>query len=899
MRELLLLLSVIGAQSGQYADLAPPHFAHLVPGSDPKQVLYSGNAAQINCEAIGSPKPTVKLSRMTTTLNMTPTNVGVFHNVTEGVYQCLAENKYGKARSDYITVRRIRISRNVFDEENADVCSRVYTVLKCFPGTPPKGTTPHYSWTSKSSDVNVDKSHYIDVEGNLHLLNVGQSANYTCKANFNEQNIPTFTRNATVTFPTHIFSYNCYIRHNVFPPEPYPWSTTPSSRAMDEWHPLGPRMNQPPTLDQMSTERNIPISGFSEQAGLGDPVNWRPPPTEVPRGVFVPRAHLLTRQTHHQYGDSLILECLCLGMPSTVGPNVTWVVPARTASKINTSADMYNRRLVIGQVDHQDSGLYSCTCHSWSERKYCHEIEIVVQAKYIWKTQPRHQLVDVGETVTFTCRARWSDDRLREESIAWYINDEPISKEHCDCSFNNKNQLVFSSVTAPGSNKNIQCNISSAGQSLYYNSYMQVIKRGEHPVQLQSTDFNTGLIVGCVVSSLIVIIGAVILFKGKKWIKKKWRRRKAKQSMKFRLELAKNSRFSRYVKFPTHSDEFPIDRLHFLDTLGAGNFGKVMKAEALDIAGTGKWDLVAVKMCRDRATDAEKEHLYNETVIMRKMPRHINVVNYLSYVASSEPTLLIMEYVPGGDLLKFLRNRRPQSGNLETVNSTGGRSDGSGEEHKEEDRGLDPEENKHDPVDHMNLLSSRDLSSFALQIAKGMAHVANYNVIHRDLAARNVLLGLGNVCKISDFGLSRDMEHSDEYEVSSRGPLPIRWMAPESLTDGLYTLKSDVWSYGILLWELVTLGASPYCGQCARQVMASVKEGRRLEKPDCCSDHVYKLMTQCWRPHPGDRPTFSDLADTIEGHLEEEAEYIQLGNFDVNVYNVIDMGDLDIAEEKV
>ncbi|XP_046332402.2 fibroblast growth factor receptor homolog 1-like [Haliotis rufescens] len=1017
----LLLLCVVAVSSGRSEGqgMAPPSFVNPDPTIGPTQVFYSGEGAQVNCEANGNPRPTVKLSQRRTTLTMTTSSQGVFQNVTEGTYQCVAENQYGTARSDNIHVRHVCIPGRQSLEARCHVCTGHHTTLQCWPVR--EGAMPHYSWTFRSKEVPVDERHYIDVKGKLHIVNVNDNDTgfYTCETKYTGGQVTPFTSNTTLSIRQYcnIGYLQTTLGYLLAETEKCPGSrpqTSPLVPGTDQWpNPdhttttrrpstktynhlttsIDPRATLfPPDFwtspwpyqQQSSSDLKAALWTYQKQPLYGDPltleclcqgppgtvypnITWSVPmatksklnttadmyhrrlvigqvdhsdtgnytcicsnssghtvnsTTEVtiqdPRATLFPpdfwtspwpyqqqsssdlKAALWTYQKQPLYGDPLTLECLCQGPPDKAYPNITWSVPMATKSKLNTTADMYHRRLVIGQVDHSDTGNYTCICSNSSGHTANSTKEVTIQAKYMWVTQPVPQDVEIGGKATFICAAKWSDNRICEANTTWYINDGPISEKSLGCPLCAviNNSVLFQYVNGPEANKNIQCHITCAGQSLYYNSYLHVDETDSGAHIDSGTSMAT--IGGLGGAAAFIFICVLVIFKRRKWIKMKWYKRKMDQSLKFRLELAKYNRSSHYVKFPTHTDEFPIDRLRFLDTLGAGNFGKVMKAEALDIAGTGKWELVAVKMCKDTATDAEKGNLYHETVIMRKVPRHINVVTYLSYVASSEPTLLIMEYVPGGNLLQFLRNRRPQKEKSDGEGTSEG-SGGEEGEHREEEGSQKTEEKTqaHDALDQMNLLSSRDLSSFALQIAKGMAHVATHNIIHRDLAARNVLLGLGNVCKISDFGLSRDMEGSDEYEVSSMGPLPIRWMSPESLTDGLYTLKSDVWSYGVLLWELVTLGASPYSGQSARQVMTSVKEGRRLEKPDCCSDHVYKLMTQCWRPHPGDRSTFSDLADTIEGHLEEEAEYVQLSNFDVNIYDVIDMGDMDVAEEKV
>merc|ERR1739842_220470 len=121
-----------------------------------------------------------------------------------------------------------------------------------------------------------------------------------------------------------------------------------------------------------------------------------------------------------------------------------------------------------------------------------------------------------------------------------------------------------------------------------------------------------------------------------------------------------------------------------------------------------------------------------------------------------------------------------------------------------------------------------------------------------------------------------------------KGALPIRWMAPESLYFSVFTPKSDVWSFGVLLWEIVTLGSTPYPGLGASEVMKIVKEGKRLDKPEHCRREIYNIMYYCWNKDPVERPSFSDLVETLEGLLLSQVEYIQLDKFpDHNYYNFL------------
>lgn len=155
------------------------------------------------------------------------------------------------------------------------------------------------------------------------------------------------------------------------------------------------------------------------------------------------------------------------------------------------------------------------------------------------------------------------------------------------------------------------------------------------------------------------------------------------------------------------------------------------------------------------------------------------------------------------------------------------------------------------------------------------------------MAARNILVDENKVCKVADFGFARDVIVTHVYERKSEGRLPIRWMAPESLFDNIFTTKTDVWSFGILMWEIVTLGSTPYPGLAAAEVMRRVRDGYRLEKPEHCKREMYNIMFYCWDKDPTERPTFTELVLWLDKLLVSENDYIELDRFpDHSYYNI-------------
>lgn len=159
--------------------------------------------------------------------------------------------------------------------------------------------------------------------------------------------------------------------------------------------------------------------------------------------------------------------------------------------------------------------------------------------------------------------------------------------------------------------------------------------------------------------------------------------------------------------------------------------------------------------------------------------------------------------------------------------------------------------------------SLSQMYKMAAEIADGMAYLASKKFAHRDLAGRNCMLSADLTVKIGDFGMTRDLYETDYYRKGDKGLLPVRWMAPESLKDGLFTSQSDVWSYGVVLWEMVTLAMQPYQGLANDQVLKFVVGGGVMPKPENCPELTFTIMTMCWARNPKARPTFINIIEML------------------------------------
>ncbi|XP_052836356.1 tyrosine-protein kinase Fer isoform X2 [Drosophila gunungcola] len=259
--------------------------------------------------------------------------------------------------------------------------------------------------------------------------------------------------------------------------------------------------------------------------------------------------------------------------------------------------------------------------------------------------------------------------------------------------------------------------------------------------------------------------------------------------------------------------ELSNDDVVLLERIGRGNFGDVYKAKLKST----KLD-VAVKTCRMTLPDEQKRKFLQEGRILKQYD-HPNIVKLIGICVQKQPIMIVMELVLGGSLLTYLRK-----------NSNG--------------------------------LSNRQQMGMCRDAAAGMRYLESKNCIHRDLAARNCLVDLEHSVKISDFGMSREEE---EYIVSDgMKQIPVKWTAPEALNFGKYTSLCDVWSYGILMWEIFSKGDTPYSGMSNSRARERIDTGYRMPTPENTPAEMYRLMLKCWAADAESRPHFDEIYNVVD-----------------------------------
>ncbi|XP_074663203.1 ALK tyrosine kinase receptor-like [Tubulanus polymorphus] len=278
--------------------------------------------------------------------------------------------------------------------------------------------------------------------------------------------------------------------------------------------------------------------------------------------------------------------------------------------------------------------------------------------------------------------------------------------------------------------------------------------------------------------------------------------------------------------------QVPRDKLSLVSALGQGAFGEVYKGYLLNDKGGSL--AVAVKTLPALSTEQAELDFLMEALIMSKF-EYVNICSFMGVCFEMHPRFIVLELLEGGDLKTFLRDSRPKPGLVCP-------------------------------------LSMVDLLNMSIDVAKGCQYLEENHFIHRDIAARNCLLttkGPGRVVKIADFGMARDVYRADYYRKGGKAMLPVKWMPPEAFMDGIFTSKTDVWSFGILLWEVFSLGYMPYPGRGNQEVMQFVSAGGRLEPPQGCPVPIFHIMTLCWHAMYERRPTFGHILEMLDRSMQD------------------------------
>ncbi|XP_030851448.1 muscle, skeletal receptor tyrosine-protein kinase isoform X2 [Strongylocentrotus purpuratus] len=278
--------------------------------------------------------------------------------------------------------------------------------------------------------------------------------------------------------------------------------------------------------------------------------------------------------------------------------------------------------------------------------------------------------------------------------------------------------------------------------------------------------------------------------------------------------------------------EYNRNNVIYEKDIGEGAFGRVFMASAPKLVAGEAETSVAVKMLKATADKVVTEYFNREAQMIARFS-HQNIVKLLGVCFVGRPLCLLLEYMSEGDLEDYLHSRSPHRSNSRTSNSPG-----SG-------------------------LKTYEKLNMAKQIACGMAYLNEMMFVHRDIATRNCLINSRTDVKISDFGLARYVGHKECFVGHKEEHIPIRWTAPEALWDYQFTYASDVWSFGVLLWELFSYAEQPYLNLSHEDVFLHTRQGYRLSSLENTPQKVHQIMGECWQANPADRPFFKQLQDSL------------------------------------
>ncbi|XP_038583827.1 vascular endothelial growth factor receptor 1 isoform X1 [Micropterus salmoides] len=546
--------------------------------------------------------------------------------------------------------------------------------------------------------------------------------------------------------------------------------------------------------------------------------------------------------------------------------------PARSMQQFTSGEFSSSLVLLLSNLTARDSGAYRCSARHLITGQETHldtQVVVTILEPPVLLTNLTDCTVNVSSSVILSCPSAG----IPPPTITWYKDEHALSRGSGIVISPEDGNLHIDRITVEDQGL-YTCQATNERGSAESSAYIWVNGASE----ASSLEIPT-LTCTCVVATLFWLLLTLFI--------RKLKQPNSSNTKSEYLSIIMDSgegpieEQCERLQYDPNQWEFPRERLKLEKPLGRGAFGKVMQASAFGIDNATSCSTVAVKMLKEGATASEHKALMTELKILNHIGHHLNVVNLLGACTKpGGPLLVIVEYCRYGNLSTFLKSKRevfvdkmPSGGKDRGAGCVGSLSDSQSsirtefDERDEKENHLDPKSGSNSP------LCLEDLISFSFQVARGMEFLASRKCIHRDLAARNILLSDNKVVKICDFGLARDIYKDPDYVRKGDARLPLKWMSPESIFDKVFTTQSDVWSYGILLWEIFSLGASPYPGlHIDEEFCHRLKEGTRMRAPEYSTPEIYSTMLACWEASPSDRPTFPDLVETLGDLLQARVQ---------------------------
>uniref|UniRef100_A0A5G2QVL4 Protein tyrosine kinase 7 (inactive) n=1 Tax=Sus scrofa TaxID=9823 RepID=A0A5G2QVL4_PIG len=507
--------------------------------------------------------------------------------------------------------------------------------------------------------------------------------------------------------------------------------------------------------------------------------------------------------------------------------------------------------LHFSRVTRDDAGNYTCIASNGLQGQIRAHVQLTVAVFITFKVEPERTTVYQGHTALLRCEAQGDPKPL----IQWKGKDRILDPTKLGPRMHifQNGSLVIHDVAPEDSGRYTciagnSCNIKHTEAPLYVVD-KPVPEESEGPGSPPPYKMiqTIGLSVGAAVAYIIAVLG--LMFYCKKRCKAKRLQKQpegeepemeclnggplqnGQPSAEIQEEVALTSLGSGSAaanKRHSTSDKmhFPRASLQPITTLGKSEFGEVFLAKAQGLEEGVAETLVLVKSLQSR--DEQQQLDFRRELEMFGKLSHPNVVRLLGLCREAEPHYMVLEYVDLGDLKQFLRISKSKDEKL-----------------------------KSQP------LSTKQKVALCAQVALGMEHLSNNRFVHKDLAARNCLVSAQRQVKVSALGLSKDVYNSEYYHFRQAW-VPLRWMSPEAILEGDFSTKSDVWAFGVLMWEVFTHGEMPHDGQADDEVLADLQAGKaRLPQPEGCPSKLYRLMQRCWALSPKDRPSFSEIANAL------------------------------------